>query len=428
MAFDSRGNYYIADDGSNTVRRVDGLTGIISTYAGSYTTIGGFSGDNGPATLGTFFYPSGIGLDSHDNLYISDYYNDVVRRVDATTGILTTVVGKYNSYGFSGDGMPATLAQLNAPIGLRFDRFDNLYIADSNNNVVRRVDGNTHIITTVAGNGTPGYSGDGMPATQAQLNGCEMVALDPSGNLYISDFHNNVFRMVSASTGLIHTIAGSGVTGYSGDNGPATLARFNFDTGAMTVACNGNLIMTDDGNNVVRELDTATGIIKTVAGSATPGFSGEGGPATLAEFNHTQSVGFDPNGNLYILDYANNRVRKVSPFCPPTPTVTFTPTVTPTPRPCGDSLVTYAYPDPATGDTLNFLIQFCEGATGTLRVYDASARLIQSLPLSGIAGDNVFQMDMTGYVRGIYYYQVQLEGRSGTHTSKTQKFAVVRLH
>ena len=205
IAFDSKGNYYIADAGNAMVRKVDIATGIISTYAGA-STQGGYSGDGGPATLATFFYPSGIAFDSQDNLYIADYYNDVIREVYAATGIVNTVIGN-GLTGYSGDGGPALSAELNAPIGIRFDTRNNLYIADSNNNVIRMVNGATGIITTVAGTGVPGYSGDGGPATLARLNGCEMVEPDPSGNLYISDFYNDVFRKVSFPTGTISRCA-----------------------------------------------------------------------------------------------------------------------------------------------------------------------------------------------------------------------------
>jgi uncharacterized repeat protein (TIGR01451 family) len=340
IAFDSKGNYYIADAGNAMVRKVDIATGIISTYAGA-STQGGYSGDGGPATLATFFYPSGIAFDSQDNLYIADYYNDVIREVYAATGIVNTVIGN-GLTGYSGDGGPALSAELNAPIGIRFDTRNNLYIADSNNNVIRMVNGATGIITTVAGTGVPGYSGDGGPATLARLNGCEMVEPDPSGNLYISDFYNDVFRKVSFPTGTISTIAGTGNPGYSGDGGLVTLADFYFDNGTMAFGCGGNLFMTDDMNNVIRAVSTATGIVNTVAGNGVAGYLGDGGPATLAEFDHTESIAFDSSGSLYVVDYNNNVVRKISNLCGPTLSPTLTPTATSTQTPTQTSTTTFS--------------------------------------------------------------------------------------
>ena len=335
IAFDSKGNYYIADAGNCMVRKVAVGSGIISTYAGA-STMGGYTGDGGSATLATLFYPSGIAFDSIDNLYIADYYNDVIREVNATTGVINTVIGN-GTAGYKGDGGPPLSAELNAPIGIRFDAQNNLYIADSNNNVVRMVSAATGIITTFAGTGVPGYLGDGGPATLAELNGCEMVEPDSSGNIYISDFNNYVFRKVSSTTGIISTVAGSTTPGYSGDGGPATLADFYFDNGTMAFGCGGNLFMTDDMNNVVREVTLSTGIVNTVAGNGTAGYSGDGGPATLAEFTHTESIAFDSAGDLYVVDYGNNVVRKVTNICGATytptltATATYTPTSTPTP-------------------------------------------------------------------------------------------------
>jgi len=328
IAFDSLGNYYIADAGNVLIRKVTAGTGIMSTYAGG-STLGGYSGDGGPATLATFFYPSGIACDSHNNLFISDYYNGVIREVFAATGIIQTVVGN-GTTGYSGDGGPAIAAELNSPIGIRIDAQNNLYIADSNNNVIRRVDAVTGIITTFAGTGVAGYSGNGGPATLAKLNDCEMAEPDSLGNLYISDFNNNVIREVAVGTGIITTVAGNGSSGYSGDGGQALLAKFSFDNGTMAFGCGGNLFMTDDMNNVIREVTLSTGVVRTVAGTGAAGYFGDGGPATLAKFDHTESIAFDQSGSLYVVDYANNSVRKITGLCGPTvtPTDSMTPSAT----------------------------------------------------------------------------------------------------
>ena len=217
MAVDASGNLYIADTGNNRIRKVS-ATGIITTVAGNGSA--GYSGDGGPATSAQLDGPEGVAVDGSGNLYIADTCNNRIRKVSAT-GIITTVAGN-GSAGYSGDGGPATSAQLSLPAGVAVDGSGNLYIADSGNNRIRKVSA-TGIITTVAGNGSPGYSGDGGPATSAQLNQPAGVAVDASGNLYIADSSNNRIRKVSA-TGIITTVAGNGFDGYSGDGGPATSA------------------------------------------------------------------------------------------------------------------------------------------------------------------------------------------------------------
>jgi uncharacterized repeat protein (TIGR01451 family) len=337
IAFDSKGNYYVADAGNCMVRKVAAGTGIISTYAGG-STLGGYSGDGGPATLATLFYPSGIAFDSQDNLYIADFYNQVIREVYASTGIIQTIIGN-GAAGYTGDGGPASSAEMFFPDGIRYDGLGNLYITDGGNNVIRKVNLASGIITTVAGNGIAGYTGDGGPATLASLNSSGggypsgMPCIDPSGNLLFCDSYNYVFRKVSPTTGIINTFAGAGAVGYTGDGGPASLATFNPDDGTMAIGCGGNIFLCDGMNNVIREISTSTGIIQTVAGTGVPGYSGDGGPATLAELSHTESIAFDSTGDLYVVDYNNNVVRKITNICnfTPTPTPTFTQTSTQTP-------------------------------------------------------------------------------------------------
>ncbi len=247
-------------------------------------------------------------------------------RANGQSGTITTYAGDGN--GYSGDGGPATSAGLDGPSGLAMDSNRNLYIADTGNNVIRKVspDG---IITTYAGNGNAGFSGDGAPATAASLNihiDPVGVAVDASGNLYIADTLNNRIRMVSASSGIITTVAGNGfgategLGGFSGDGGPATAAELFAPTG-LAVDSSGNLYIADLGNMRVRKV-SSNGTITTVAGSgctlseSTPdcgGFSGDGGPATSATLNRPSALAFDTAGNLYIADNENNRIRKVSP-------------------------------------------------------------------------------------------------------------------
>ena len=302
VAVDGSGNLYIADTQNNRVRKVDG-SGTITTVAGTGTA--GFSGDGGPATSAAALRSPGVAVDGSGNLYIADYANSRVRKVDGS-GTITTVAGT-GTAGFSGDGGPATSAELDHPVGVAVDGSGNLYIADYDNNVVRKVNG-SGTITTIAGTGTFGFSGDGGPATSAELSSTAGVALDGSGNLYIADEDNSRVRKVDGS-GTITTVAGTGTAGFSGDGGPATSAELNFP-GGVAVDGSGNLYIADAINHRVRKVD-GSGTITTVAGTGTFGFSGDGGPATSAELNDPDGVAVDGSGNLYIADFDNSRVRKV---------------------------------------------------------------------------------------------------------------------
>jgi sugar lactone lactonase YvrE len=240
------------------------------TPEGKITTIAGigrgfYFGDNGPATKADLRYPGGLALGGDGSLFIAEGGGDQIRRVDPT-GIITTVAGN-GARGFSGDGGLATQAQLSAPAQIQLDRDGNLYFADQFNNRIRRVD-RTGIITTVAGNGAKGFSGDGGPARDAQLSGAWGVTVDDTGNLYIADTGNNRIRKVDPS-GRITTIAGIGVAGFSGDGGPATRAQLNNPLG-VSVGTDGAVYIADDNNYRIRKIDPA-GVITTVVGPATDG-------------------------------------------------------------------------------------------------------------------------------------------------------------
>ena len=275
--------------------------GNISTVAGTGTV--GFSGDAGPATSAQLNFPRGVAADSSGNLFIVDQTNNRIRKVDAS-GNISTVAG---GGGALGDGGPATSAQLASPKHLAVDSSGNLFIADTSNHRIRKVD-TSGTISTVAGNGTPGFSGEGGPATSAQLHFPHGVAVDSSGNLFISDVNNNRIRKVDTS-GNISTVAGTGTSGFSGDGGPSTAAQLDLPIG-LAVDSSGNLFITDFGDNRIRMIDTS-GIISTVAGNGTSGFSGDGGPATSASLNRPQDIVVDSSGNFFIADGNNNRVRKV---------------------------------------------------------------------------------------------------------------------
>lgn len=335
IAFDSHGNYYIGDACSNTVRTVNINTGIITTYAGIYNPNGNpGAGDGGPATLATLFFPSALAFDSSNNMYIADFYDAVIRKVDGTTGIISTFAGNWTA-GYSGDGGPATLAELDNPNIVRLDPTgQNLILSDAGNSTVRRINIATGLITTLAGDGTAGYTGDGGPATLAEMNQPEAIAYDAQGNLFIGDCLNAVYRKVAAGTDVISTVGGTGTPGYSGDGGPATLAQVNDDLGSVTFTCNGNMIFTDDINNRVRMVDRTTGIVSTVIGTGTSGCSTSGTGVLATNISHPESLVYDRFGNLYMVDYDYNLVQEIAGgLCPVTPTPTLTPTSTPTSTP-----------------------------------------------------------------------------------------------
>jgi len=286
--------------------------GTISTVAGNGTA--GYTGDTGPATSAELRTPQGGTVDAAGNIYIAEYSNDRIRKVTAATGIITTVAGN-GSGGYNGDNIAATSAQLSNPYGVAVDGAGNLYIVDNGNDRIRKVTAATGIITTVAGNGTFGYAGDNGAATSAKLNTPQGVAVDGAGNVYIADAFNERIRMVTATTGIITTVAGTGTAGYvpAQDGGAATSAELGQPVG-VTVDGAGNLYIADTYNHRIRKVTAATGIITTVAGNGTAGYvaAQDGGAATSAELHNPAQVAVDGAGNLYIADQSNSRIRKVA--------------------------------------------------------------------------------------------------------------------
>jgi type IX secretion system substrate protein/NHL repeat-containing protein len=303
VTFDAIGNLYIADNYNNRIRKVN-TAGIISTFAGNGTA--GYSGDGGQATAAEIENAAGVAFDVIGNVYIADAGNNCIRKVN-TVGIISTIAGNGIS-GFSGDGGQATAAELSLPTAVVIDSHGNLYIADDYNQRIRMVN-TVGIINTFAGNGTNSFGGDGGQATAAELFYPIGLALDATGNLYIADSQNSRIRKVT-TTNIISTIAGNGTQGYSGDGGYATAAELKYPNGvALDVA--GNIYIADDVNNRIRRVTTA-GIINTIAGNGTAGFSGDCGNAAAAELNDPNIVIVDASGILYIADYANNRIRMIS--------------------------------------------------------------------------------------------------------------------
>ena len=304
---DVYGNLYIPDLQDNLVRKVTASTGIITTLAG--TGVPGFGGDGGPATLAQLQGPSSVAVDSIGNIYIADQRNNRIRKV-TPVGVISTVVGTGVS-GYSGDGGPATAAEINTPTCVYIDKHNELYIADCYNHRVRKINA-LGIIYTVVGNGISGFSGDGGNATSAKLNGPVGVTKDTAGNFYIADLANGRIRKVSVSD-TISTIAGNGTTIYSGDRGPATAAGF-CSVESIAVDKFGNVYIANQCEFRIRKI-SPSGIISTFAGVGTLGFSGDGGPAVAAHLFDPWGVATDTMGGVYISDYGNHRIRYV-PYCP----------------------------------------------------------------------------------------------------------------
>ncbi|GEM_PF-5569218 len=365
VAADKAGNVFVADTFNSRVRRIDAATRTITTIAGDGTfcctakgalptstsfgwptglaidpsgtvivgvradalvlavrgtvdVVGGNQsiddiGDGMPATETTLSQPAGLLFDRAGNLLISDKFNYRVRRVSAASHKMEPVAGAGGPAAYAGDGGPALQAKLFQPDGLAIDAQGNLYIADANNNRVRRVATNG-IISTIAGEGSSGEFGDNGPAASAALNtasvGAAGLAIDPNGDLVISDSGNNRVRKVSLASGIITTIAGNGVAGYTGDNVPATSASLNHPIG-LAYDSEGNLFIADRDNHRIRKV-TPAGTISTVAGTGVAGFSGDAGPATSAMLNRPSDVRIATNGDLYIADTLNSRIRRVT--------------------------------------------------------------------------------------------------------------------
>ena len=307
VALDSAGNMYIADTSNFRIRKVDASTGVISTVAGNGYQ--GYDGDNISATSAELSLPTAVALDSAGNLYIADTGNVRIREVNASTGLITTVAGN-GAYGYNGDNIAATSAELYYPAGVALDSAGNLYIVDAINDRIREVNASTGLITTVAGNGSLGYNGDNIAATSAELYYPEAVALDSAGNLYIADIGNQRIREVNASTGVISTVTGNGTRGYNGDNIAATSAELCEPVGVALDSA-GNLYIEDNDNQRIREVNASTGVISTVTGNGTHGYNGDNVAARSAEFEALAGLVVDRVGNLYFADIEINRVFKV---------------------------------------------------------------------------------------------------------------------
>lgn len=304
VCVDRAGNVFSTDFASYRVRRI--VHDSIFTYAG--TGMPGYTGDGAAATAATLHNPYAITVDTGGNVYVLEQYNDVVRKIDKATGVITTICGT-GMGGFYGEGVPGLTARMEQPSGLCMDKAGNLYIADRGNQRVRMMNMTTGIINTVAGTGTNGFSGDGAAATSANLSYPTGLCMDTLGNLYIADNANHRIRKVDAVTGIITTVAGTGTPGFSGNGGPAVDAQL-LQPNSIFMSRKGFLYISDFGNNVIRIMGPDGGI-NNVVGSGGYGYSGDGGPAPLATMAGPMAVFVDDSDNIYVADGGNSAIRKV---------------------------------------------------------------------------------------------------------------------
>ena len=317
IAYDPSGALYLADQGNNKIRKINTTTGVITTFAGN----GSFTVTDGvPPTATAIFGPTGVALDASGNIYIAETNGARIRKIDATTGLISTFAGN-GTPGYAGDGIAATVSQLAGPRFLAFDAAGNLFFTDHGNSGtnghIRKIS-TTGIITTIAGGPTAGSSGDGGPASAALFNQPKGLAFDAAGDLYIADMNNQRVRKIDMSTGVISLLGGS-TSGFAGDGTPVSGAQFS-NPYSLSFDASNNLYISDYGNMRIRMVD-ASGIINTVAGSTSfSGYGGDGGDAsaTTARLNGPVGVAFTPSGSYYFSDAGNFRVRQVRPNDTPT--------------------------------------------------------------------------------------------------------------
>lgn len=383
IVFDTSGNFYVADNANNRIRKINALD-TITTFAGNGTA--GYNGDNGLAISAEINVPTAISYDKFDNLYIADALNHVIRKVN-TSGIITTFAGT-GTQGYSGDNGPAASANLSIPIGLVFDTLGNLFVSEQGNGTIRKINTSGTIIT-IAGTGTNGYNGDNIPAISAQLYAPGHITFDGQGNLYISDQTNNRIRRIDSS-GIITTVAGTGISGYTGDNAAATSAQLYSPFG---IICDksGNIYFSDAWNHVIRKINAA-GIITTIAGTGASGYNGDGIVATTAQLYYPEGIALDTAGNLYISDSFNHRIRKVTNVA-----IGMNEEVLP-------DKALQIYPNPGNGDlTINYL---GKGKTLVVEVKNVFGQFILSKKFE-IISDNEYTLG--GLTEGVYIVKLTVD-------------------
>ena len=397
VAVDSAGNVYIADWANCRIRKITIATGIITTIAG--TGSAGYNGDNILAVNAELNFPKAVTVDHLGNVFIADATNGRIRRVDAITGMITTVAGTGVS-GYNGDNILATTAKVNDPVGLAVDINGNIYIADLLNDRIRKVIYSTGMITTIAGTGIGGYNGDNIVPTSAELNGPSGVTLDPAGNIYIADNYNHRIRMISVSTGLIFTICGTGNQGYNGNNVPAITAQVN-NPASVSFDPAWNLYIADGGNNLIRKIDHSTGLIHNVAGNLQSGYNGDGILATTASLNYPTGVAIDHQGNGYIADAANNRIRVVSNFTTEINTLNNLP------------VNINLYPNPFSNNATLSIRNYELGIrNGEVKIINLIGQEVKTIPIINHNTDPIFiTIKRDNLPSGMYFYKLISDGK-----------------
>ena len=382
LAIDKLGNIFIADAINNVIRKINTF-GVITTFAGNGfgagTGMGGHSGNGGPATAAELSSPTGIAFDIIGNLYIADQLNSRIQKVD-TNGVITTIAGT-GVYGYSGDGSLAISATFRKPTGVAFDSHGNLFITDNYSNCIRKVN-TSGIITTVAGNGTQGFSGDGGSAISAELATPYSVSFDKFGNMFVADMGNSLIRKVNTS-GIINTVAGGNTV--LNDGGPATSARLSFPT-SLAFDTMGNMYIADNNDNRIRKVDTF-GIISTVVGNGTSVYSGDGGLATAAGLVSPYGIVIDKISNLYIAG-DDNRIRKITNIN----TIGIETKI-------NKSEQTYCYPNPSTG-MVNIERESEESTE--IAVSDLNGKMLYKQTLNGSGASSI---DLSSLQNGAYMLQ-----------------------
>ena len=399
VAVDKSSNVYIADMENNRVRKITTSTGIISTIAGS--GISKYNNDGGLADTSSLYLPTGVAFDDSENVYILCSGDARLRKVNALTGKISTVANIYGVQGYSGDNIPDSTAEFYfAPYvvlnlyyyyplnyGVTLDKQGNIYIADGNNRI-RKITSSTGIITTVAGNGTPGVDGDGGQATNAQLNNPTNVAFDDSGNMYIADFGNYRIRKVDASTGNITTVAGGGINVL--ESGMATSALLY--PSAIAIDTFGNMYVTNWYNNLVQVVNLSTGFLNTVTGIGVEGYSGDGGLAKNAEVNYPYGVALDASRNIYIADTYNNVIREINAFSNIGPAGI---------EQLSDANSISVYPNPANSNVNVAIGTGIISGNGTIRVCDVTGREMIEMNKYINSGSTV-AIDISSFSAGVY--------------------------
>jgi hypothetical protein len=384
VSCDGSGNLYIADLLNYCVRTVN-TSGVINAFAGIPGTVG-FSGDGGQATAAELGHVAGVYVDALGNVFIGDDGNNRIRKVTAS-GIISTVAGN-GTGGFSGDGGIATAAEISGPYDIITDGAGNIYFADFSNHRIRKIN-TSGIISTIAGNGTQGFSGDDGPATAAELNHPIGLTLNGSGNLIIADQNNNRVRELNGS-GIISTICGTGVAATTGDGGQATAAAINWPAKPIVDAA-GNIYISGYMGCNVRKINTS-GIISTIAGTGGVGFSGDGGPATAACLANPQGICSDAAGNMYIADQGNRRVRKIVSAVVVTGI-----------NPVINNISCFLYPNPASD---NITIQLSKAGKTVVTLYNITGReVLNTVKENGFS----FTISVAEMPAGIYLLKLQSE-------------------